>query len=374
MNRSATLTALVLVLSGTSACLAPPPPMVVETPYGDVHAEDRSTAAEVATMLRALAPEVMERLPGSQDRAIDVWVQDRLRVYRYNERPQSVRGFTLLSDEFDARRIHLQEDGQSPWYLAHELVHALIGPSWAPLPGILEEGLADVIAEGLSPEHQNHIRAHRLLNATAFSDGLRVVVGHRPPGGDALSRGSAEYRRALRLRLTRSVPVETARELFATTRTELHQRWPEIPESFYGLAWLLVSRAVERHGVEGLHELCLRATEEGHELVPAGWLLEAANLDLDELDPEFISACFEKDEFQRAIYLQPEAFAIAALEALRPLEPDLDERELFYVARPVFVLWDGSRIPLSTIGPVREEIQARWRVRPAVDARHRRQY
>src|SRR5262245_45266834 len=175
------------VLAGFLAlgCLAPPPPIVVATPYGEVRASSADKAREVADLLERLAPEVKAILPGAQDRPIDVWVQDELAVYLFHKRPDSVRGFTLLEDEFDAKRIHLQEGGQSPWYLAHELVHALIGSSWAPLPGILEEGLGDVIAEALNPEYEEHIRSHRLLNASAFTGGLELEVVYRQPDPDS---------------------------------------------------------------------------------------------------------------------------------------------------------------------------------------------
>ena len=166
-----------------SSCLAPPPPIVVETAYGDVRARTPATAEEVAHLLEGLAPRVQELLPGSQDRPVDVWVQQELRVHRFHKRPESVRGFTLLSNEFEARRIHLQEAGQSPWYLGHELVHALIDRSWAPLPGILEEGLADAIAErpGAALPHQ-HPRApaaqrHLLQRRPA---GTRLLRGTEP--------------------------------------------------------------------------------------------------------------------------------------------------------------------------------------------------
>ena len=142
---------ILLLASGLGSCLAPPPPIVVETPFGMVRASSADKAAEIATLLRRLAPQVRALLPGSQDRPIDVWVQENLRVYRFQERPRSVRGFTLLSGEFDAKRIHLQESGQSPWYLAHELVHALIGPSWHTLPGILLIGFPQRNGGGAGP-------------------------------------------------------------------------------------------------------------------------------------------------------------------------------------------------------------------------------
>jgi len=362
-------TACLLSALAATACLAPPPPIVVETPFGAVHAETQGTATEVAAMLEDLAPRVKALLPGSQDRSIDVWVQDELRVYRYHTRPESVRGFTLLAEEFRARRIHLQEDGQSPWYLAHELVHALIGEGWATLPGILEEGLADVIAEELNEGQRVHIRAHRLLNATAFSDGIELELAYRVPDGllepDAsegrriLPESAPELRRRLVLRLSESVPASVALELLATDRSRLHSRWPEIPEAYYGLAWLIVSRIHERSGLTGLFELCTRAAEARLALVPPAWLLEAAEIDLDTFDSAFLATCFSRDEFQRAIYLRPEAFAEAAIQGLRPLDERLDTRELFYLARPAFVLPDGGRVQLSTIGPLREEMRAR---------------
>jgi len=375
-------TLLLLVALLATGCLAPPPRIVVETPYGDVRADSQGTAVKVAVMLEELSPQVQALLPGSQVRAIDVWVQDELRVYRFNRRPESVRGFTLLSEEFHARRIHLQEDGQSSWYLSHELVHALIGESWSTLPGILEEGLADVVAQELTREQRAHIRAHRLLNATAFTGGLELELGFRIPerarrererehtapeetedaGEHAQPRRGSEpdIRRRLLLRLTDEVPIETARKLLETGRGELHERWPEIPEAYYGFAWLVVARIHERVGIDGLHELCLRAAAEGHELVPAEWLLAAADMDLENFDARFVANCFTRSEFQRALLLRPEAFAEAALTGLEPLRGRVDARELFYLARPAFLLGDRGRVQLSTVGPVSEEIQARW--------------
>jgi len=351
--------ALPLALS-LSACLAPPPPIVVETPFGDVRANSKRKAGEVAQLLERLAPEVQSILPGSQDRQIDVWVQQELKVYRFNKRPESVRGFTLLSDEFSAKRIHLQESGQSPWYLSHELVHALIGPDWKTLPGIMEEGLGDVVAEKLNPEYENHIRAHRLLNAGAFTSGLEFDVAYQLPRDDLSSWWWPEERRTARLRTLEALPFVIVEELFKTSRADLHGRWPEIPESFYGLAWLFVSRIAEREGITGLYDLCLKAEAEGYELIPFPWLLEAAEIDRDDFGPDFLGACFGKNEFLTAIYLQPEAFGWAALEALKPLQNRISEENLFSDVRPAFVLKDGSRIPMGFVGPVKGRIMREW--------------
>jgi hypothetical protein len=337
---------------------------VVATPFGDVRARNAGTASEVAGLLQRLAPEVKAILPDAQDRAIDVWVQDELAVYLFHKRPESVRGFTLLDGEFDAKRIHLQEGGQSPWYLAHELVHALIGPSWAPLPGILEEGLGDVIAETLNPEYEEHIRSHRLLNASAFTGGLELSVVYREPGAGPW-RSWPVVEQPGHLRLGPSLAPGTLKELLATPRSELHRRWADIPESFYGISWLIVSRAVQRIGLEGLHGLCLRARASGLELVPIAWLEDAADIDLSALDGRFLASCFDRRSLQTALFLQPEAFAEVLLDTLLPLHGRLGFAEVFRKAKPAIRLRDRGEVQVSTYsGPLYRAIRQGWQTLP----------
>jgi hypothetical protein len=351
-----------------SACLAPPPPIVVATPFGEVRAKSADKAHEVAELLERLAPEVKAMLPGAQDRPIDVWVQDELAVYLFHKRPESVRGFTLLEDEFDAKRIHLQEGGQSPWYLAHELVHALIGSSWATLPGILEEGLGDVVAEALNPEYEGHIRSHRLLNASAFTGGLALEIVHLEPGPGPWRTWPAVEEPGL-LRLGPTLPAGTLQELLRTPRRDLHQRWADIPESFYGIAWLIVSRVEQRIGLEGLHALCERATASGLELVPVAWLEDASGLDFERLDAEFLASCFDRRALQTALSLQPDAFAEVLLDNLAPLSGRLSFLELFRKARPALRLSDQSEVQISTTnGPVFRAMRQGWQTLPRTAA------
>jgi hypothetical protein len=347
-----------------AGCLAPPPPIVVETPFGEVRAASASKASEVAELLERLAPEVKAMLPGAQDRPVDVWVQDELAVYLFHKRPESVRGFTLLENEFEAKRIHLQESGQSPWYLAHELVHALIGPSWAPLPGILEEGLGDVIAESLNPEYEEHIRSHRLLNASAFTGGIELEVVYRQPD-PGTARSWSLVRQPGVLRLGTPVPPGTLADLLRTPRSALHERWADIPESFYGISWLIVSRAEERIGLMGLHDLCTRASAAGLELVPIAWLEEAADLRLDQLDAAFLASCFDRRAMQTALFLQPEAFAELLIDSLLPLHGRLGFGDLFRRARPAIRLANQSEVQVGTYsGPVYRAMRHGWQTLP----------
>ncbi len=349
---------LSLALGG---CLAPPPPILVDTPYGNVRAASEAKASEIAGLLRDLAPQVQDLLPGAQRRPIDVWVQDELRVYRHSRRPESVRGFTLLSDEFRAKRIHLQEDGQSAWYLSHELVHALIGPTWSPLPGVLEEGLGDVIAEFLNPNQAYHIRAHRLMNASAFTDGFLVHVAYSVP--DRTRNNRRWERRISTTRIQTADPIsrDNVEKLFSASRRTLHTDWPEIPESFYGLAWLVTSRIVDRHGLVGLHELCLEATRQGHDIIPLEWVLDAAEIEPEELDAAFLTTCFGTRETSAAAYLQSELYAellIGLLEPYADQYPSLSA--LLYWMDPSFQLPDGSQVRVRDVAPLRRALRRRW--------------
>jgi hypothetical protein len=273
-----------------------------------------------------------------------------------------VRGFTLLENEFEAKRIHLQEGGQSPWYLSHELVHALIGPSWSPLPGILEEGLGDVIAERLNPEYENHIRSHRLLNASAFTGGLALDVLYRLPSHDQPRSDWPTQRVRTALHFADPVEPGTLERLLVTPRGELHEHWADIPETFYGISWLIMSRMVERIGLEGVHALCLEARASGLDLVPIAWIAEAADIDFTRLDPEFLASCFDRTTLQTALYLQPDPFSSVLLDAMKPLRERLPTfRRVFRTATPVLRLPDGSEVPLSYyIGPLYAAMREGW--------------
>ena len=342
-------------------CLAAPPPIVVATPFGEVRAESEEEASEVAELLERLAPRVQEILPGSQRRPIDVWVQEKLRVYRHRTRPESVRGFTLLADEFEARRIHLQgESTQSSWYLSHELVHALIGTSWKTLPGVMEEGLGDVVAEILNPGFADHIRAHRLLNTSLLTGGFALGFSYGVPEEIATPRHWKRQEMQVTVRPLEASDPFDVRDLLATSRSNLHRRWPEIPETLYGFSWLVTSRIVERHGLDGLHDLCLRAADEGYELVPVAWLEDAAEMNFDELDPDFLGSCFGRREVIAATWLQPDLFTDPALDRMRAAQP-VYRRGTLGRMNPAFHLDDGSSVPLRALRPLTYSVYTAWK-------------
>jgi hypothetical protein len=56
---------------------------------------------------------------------------------------------------------------------------------------------------------------------------------------------------------------------------------PHVKKALYGLAGMVVQRIVDRHGISGLHALCLHARAAHQSHVPTDTILEAAGLDRD---------------------------------------------------------------------------------------------
>lgn len=367
MNRNLPLRGLCLgLLALLGGCLAPPPPISVDTAYGMVRAERDEDALEVAELLTEMAPQIQEILPGVQDRRVDVWVQEQLRLYRWQERTESVRGFTLLADEFEATRIHLRGGGQSSWYLAHELVHALIDESWRPLPALLEEGLADVVAEELNPQYAAHIRAHRLFNVSLLTDGLLLNVAWSEP--DDRPRRRWPVRSAtMRVMMPpgEDEPIDGGdllrlRELLSADRASLHNHFHELPESYYGLAWLIVSRITERVGLDGLHAMCVEAHENGQDVIALDDLLSAAEMELESFDARFVGNEFGYRELRAAAYQRPEIFSELAVRLLRPYFPKASSKRLLWRITPRFLTADGDEVPFRTIRPLYEKLRRVW--------------
>jgi hypothetical protein len=348
-----------LLLAG--ACAATPPPVAVKTSYGVVRAESEDKAFEVAALLQDLAPRVRAVLPGTSDRSVDVWVQKVLRDGSHGERAEGVKGFTLLSGEFKAKRIHLLEDGELSWYLAHELVHAELDSSWHTLPGLLEEGLGDVVAEMLNEEHAERIRAHRLFTSSGFFGGVLFHLAYQKP--DAPEGSSSFVEAPIRVEVLGEAMDADVMELLGLSRHELRKVYREVPEPFYGLAYLVVSRVVERHGLEGLHDLCAQAEARDLDVVPVEDLLAAAEMDAGDFEPEFLSSLFGEDETRQLLLMQPDLFAETVVTYFRANLGDVSTRTLLYRVNPGLRAADGELVRLRTLWPVRRKLVELWRDR-----------
>jgi hypothetical protein len=262
---------------GLTGCLAPPPRLHVETGHGVVRSDHASPGRMTAALLEALVPEVKRRIPDTREDPLEIWVQEELSVFRGWSVDDQVPAFTIEGEG----RIHILEGDRIELSaaLAHELVHAMLGPSWVTLPSVAEEGLADWMQEELNRPVLGSLRADHLAKAGAAVGGLEFGVW------------SHEWRRRGRKLATITFPHASGDQEPLDLRTALDQA-DAVSSGFfrpyqvavadarlYGVGYLVVSRLIEEIGVDGLHALCLRATEDGLAHVPSAWLMEAARLD-----------------------------------------------------------------------------------------------
>ena len=257
-----------LALLGATSCRSAPP-AVVSTPYGDARAETKGRARKLAVLLRQLAPRVAETLPDTRGWPDEVWLSD------FADLPDVARRHDVVGlTELGARRVRVRDDRlgrDADFVLTHELVHALLGESWDPLPALMKEGLCDSVASRLAPDAAVRVRAVRLVDASFSDPGMALELWYSEPG----------------LATRTSIPIPTAgvRRLDPVTALEvggngLHGETPGRDESaLYGYGLLLTDRIVDHMGFDGLHDLCVRARAAGHDVVPAPWLLAAAGLD-----------------------------------------------------------------------------------------------
>lgn len=268
--------ALLASLLFATGCQVGPPRAAFETPQGLVRAEAPERAQRVGALLGHLEPEVRALLPDTRERDLEVWVQTRPALYTFDgEAYAEADGFWSESHG----RIHLRDgSGHLRRTLAHELVHASLGPSWERLPGSIEEGLCDLVSVHLAPSESVDMRAGR-LSAAAFAMGgleLDVEIALSTPELREASRLGAVTRLRLYGEVSEHIVPEDIFEVSAglsSTRLATNDK-----KALYGLSFLLVERIVERRGFEGLHALCSRAAVEGLDEVPRAWLLEAAGL------------------------------------------------------------------------------------------------
>lgn len=258
----------------TSACLAPPPNWSAQVERSVVRGDSVEEAKHVAEILSELEPRLLAMLPDAELDELEVWIQDRPSLYK-SPQPAVADAEGLWSEAHDRILISRHADSVERT-LAHELVHAALGTSWHTLPGSLEEGLCDAISARLVPEGAARLRAGRLSSAALACGGLALDLEV-----EDIRRGRGSWTARIGL-TTDELPTEGHMSVFnvqaglsSSTLASTTKR------GYYGLSFLIVERIIERHGLAGLNELCVRADERGHRKVPTAWLLEAAGLDSD---------------------------------------------------------------------------------------------
>ena len=272
-------TAILGLAIGSASCQALPPPARVDARLGVVRAGSPEEARRVADALDDLLPAVIDELPESEARGLEVWVQEEPALYVFPATTAYREADGFFSERLG--RIHLRAGSDDvERTLAHELVHASLGGSWSALPGTLEEGLCDVVAARLCPQSAPRLRAGRLLAAALAIGGLDLEIRIAPSEG--LEARGAEL--SFVQRILPAPGSEAELDPLDVFRTRAGVSSASIAadrkKALYGLAFLVAERIVDRHGIDGLHQLLVTTPPRQVQ----GALLAAAELTADPKD------------------------------------------------------------------------------------------
>ena len=349
-----------LLVALAAACRTTVPPVSQETSFGLVRGESAASVEAVAAELELLEPRVREELIDVREgEPPEVWVQSVLRRTRTELSPDTVSGFTRFVDGVPVR-IYLREESDTRWALGHELVHALAGESWDALPGVMSEGLADVISGRVSPDLEPEARSVRLLNASLYFDGMAFVVEY-----DDADDTRADYQIETWYPFGLGAPEgEDPAELFALDRWDLNREHEYLSESMYGLGYVVTRRIVDRVGLAGLHGLCTGARAEGRALVPVETLLASAGIEGEDGWRRALALLLGPREVREIHALLPRLFPglVVGLFAER-YRGELTADEFLEQARPRLVLEGGARVELASLEGLSERVRRDWRRR-----------
>lgn len=352
MLRLAILLGLGLALS---ACRANAPVAAVTAPFGSVRAETLAEAQQIAARAAELVPTIRAAVPGMLDRPIEIWVQRQLEIFDGEPYAEHIAGMA----DFEEARVHVRTgDDRVALHLAHELVHVLAGPTWATLPGVLEEGLCDVVAAAVVPEHGLEQHVKRLVEAAATAGGLSAIVSFRQwRGGDAY-----RIRAEVRLSLGDVTPINLNRAFQLSASEVFAKAAGDTSGGLYGVGYLVAHRIVERQGFAGLHRLCLAATERGLERVPAADILAAAamNASPGSLRSAVVDSIGD-DELEELARLVAKDLAIATVKLCKDMGGDDRPSTFLERADPELRLPHRARpVKLARLREFREEFLRAW--------------
>ncbi|MEZ5979568.1 MAG: hypothetical protein R3F34_15325 [Planctomycetota bacterium] len=337
------------------ACVVPAPPVAEQHDLGVVRAEDRYHADLYAQMVEQIQPRVQAALPGTLERQTEVWIQERLAHGTGSAAPANVKGFTLIDGNMHRGRIQLRQDNEFPnWFLTHELVHALLGPDWRCMPGVLEEGLCDLVAAELNPDCAPRIRALRAIEASIFFGKMKIVVAHR----DERDRERID---PIWFHYDRGPSELAVAQVLEPGTLGLQKRFQSVPDTLYGLGFLVAQRIRDREGYEGLFELCTNALGEGLETVPVQRVLEAADMSGDQDDLAGMS--FEllgSEEFEHWTQLLPDFHGELLAQLFFDRYGELSPEDFLDQVQPALILADGTRVELAKDEHVRRSLRTAW--------------
>jgi len=329
------------------------PRIELVTPHALVRADKQIDALAARAWLEQLVPAVRAELVGTATRPLELWYVRTLRRSPRELSPAHVAGFTRFVED-GSIQIHLRVDEDPRWALAHELVHAQTGPSWDPLPGVVNEGLADVVAERVCPDLSPLARATRVLNASRYFGGLHLTVRYQLPESGETQQGRVH------LRTSPEGEVPDPALPFELDRWELNRELAYLPETYYGLGYLAAMRVVERGGIAGLHALCAHAQSRGEPVVPAARLFDLGELNSIDDWERGLESLLGAAELRVLHTLDPELLPSVMALSLRDAYGELPASEFLERARPRVVGVHGEELSLAELPQGVERFERAW--------------
>ncbi len=352
-TRPLALLALLLALGG---CAAPAPRVEVFHALGSVRADNLASAQRFSQLVTGLQPRISEVVPDTTTRFTEVWVQDRLQHRLGQAAPLDVKGFTLISSDKQRGRIHMRADTDYPhWFLSHELVHALLGPTWDTIPAVIEEGLCDVVAADLHSDVAPRIRALRAIEASLFFGRMLVVVEHR-----GNTPGNRLRESEIWFHYDRGAYGDTIESVLEPPTLDLKRRPSNMGDALYGLGFLVAERIHRSSGLDGLNALCREAHDAGLDAVPVARLLEAADLSNPNTRANAPRELLGAAEFNSWVELLPGFHADLLVQLFGDNYSSLSVAEFLKQVDPSIVLHDGTKVRVADHELLRNQLKARW--------------
>jgi len=301
------------LLLGLLACASPfvdsdRPRFRVGTERGDAFAHHPGGAERLAEEWRSAAAHIEDALPDVRRvPPIEIWLQ------RPDEIPdpfglgQPMGGVTFLVGGRPVK-IHVPDSDEFLWVLGHELTHAAVdvSPAWGALPGVLEEGLCEQMGSRLDPASLPRRWLSVMFEAPPLlgvrGAGLYFPFRVRREGGRSgyyLGVFEGGDRR----------DGWSSEELTERLEAASLDAWPEERSALERLGFFLVSRIVERQGIDGLRALCDEAARDGHRTVRAARTLQAAGVDDWSGLRDALEAASTEDELRAWLEREPAALA-----------------------------------------------------------------
>lgn len=348
---SPVLTLLAVLLGG---CWVSPPPAAVTSQVGMIRARTADEADHIGRLSEEIVDRMRERMPGLRVRSVDVWLLEEMTPYWGERYPSHIAGMT----EYESGRIYLRRgDPDLEVHLAHELVHALLDNEWRILPGVVEEGLCDLIAAEVVDDGGRRHAVQRLVEASAFFGGFDVRLELADAEEPLLSTSHR-----IRIQFDGEVAISADDALKLDDEGVFDLATQSEGVGVYGLGFLVALAVTDRVGIQGLRRICERASAQGLGQVPSARLLREGGIIptrsgyLKAVDRHLRAAMLPE-----LAYVLRQGLAEASLEIAGGDGSYVDVEDFLARRKPRFgILGSRIRFPLWRFQPFRDVIEQIW--------------